>query len=302
MKLPDFRMGMRPAGACKNQFSEGRVTRVPDLPRDPVTSSGTRVTRPSVAAFTMVEIAIALGVIGFALVAIIGVLPIGINVQKENREETIVNQEASVFLNAIRFGERGLNDLTNYVMVITNYNWRVTEEYVRTNIGGLPPRDPDQVNWYTFAAANINGAVRNDLRLINGARIIGLLSTPRYVPVGNEFDVNQVVGYFRAMSGGAAEKPPQNNQDTLMLAFSYRLIPELAPVPKPDTNVTVFSRNYDTNLHELRLAFRWPILPNGQLGNSRAAFRTLAGGRFAVTNDTGQNLYFLQPSTFAAAQ
>ena len=38
------------------------------------------------AAFTMVEIAICLAVIGFALVAIIGVLPIGMNVQKDNRE------------------------------------------------------------------------------------------------------------------------------------------------------------------------------------------------------------------------
>src|SRR5947207_7764407 len=38
-------------------------------------------------AFTMIEIAISLAVIGFALVAIIGILPTGMNVQKENREE-----------------------------------------------------------------------------------------------------------------------------------------------------------------------------------------------------------------------
>jgi hypothetical protein len=45
-------------------------------------------------AFTMVEIAISLAVIGFALVAIIGVLPRGLRVQRENREETIINQDA----------------------------------------------------------------------------------------------------------------------------------------------------------------------------------------------------------------
>src|SRR5688572_11872570 len=39
-------------------------------------------------AFTMVEIAICIAVIGFALVAIVGVLPIGMQVQKDNREET----------------------------------------------------------------------------------------------------------------------------------------------------------------------------------------------------------------------
>ncbi|HLZ53286.1 MAG TPA: prepilin-type N-terminal cleavage/methylation domain-containing protein, partial [Verrucomicrobiae bacterium] len=37
--------------------------------------------------FTMVEIAICLAIIGIALVAIIGVLPAGLNVQRDNREE-----------------------------------------------------------------------------------------------------------------------------------------------------------------------------------------------------------------------
>jgi len=76
--------------------------------------------RPSASAFTMIEIAICLAVIGFALAAIVGVLPLGMNVQRENREETIINQDASVFLNAIRNGEMGLDDLTNYVVAITN--------------------------------------------------------------------------------------------------------------------------------------------------------------------------------------
>ena len=69
----------------------------------------------------MVEIAICLAIIGFALVAIIGVLPIGMNTQRDNREETIINQDATVFIEAIRSGARGLDDLTNYVYAITNY-------------------------------------------------------------------------------------------------------------------------------------------------------------------------------------
>ena len=36
--------------------------------------------------FTMIELVMCLGIISFALVAIIGVLPVGINVQKDNRE------------------------------------------------------------------------------------------------------------------------------------------------------------------------------------------------------------------------
>jgi len=41
------------------------------------------------------------------------------NVQKDNREETLINQDASVLLNAIRNGAQGLDDLTNYVFAIT---------------------------------------------------------------------------------------------------------------------------------------------------------------------------------------
>ena len=64
----------------------------------------------------MIEIAISLAVIGFALVAIIGILPIGMNVQKENRHETIINQDATIFMEAMRNGDQGADDLTNHAM------------------------------------------------------------------------------------------------------------------------------------------------------------------------------------------
>src|SRR5437016_7186299 len=74
------------------------------------------------AAFTMVEIALCLGVIAFALVAIIGVLPTGLRVQRDNREDTIINQEGLLWVEAIRSGSRGLDYLTNYVDTITISN------------------------------------------------------------------------------------------------------------------------------------------------------------------------------------
>jgi prepilin-type N-terminal cleavage/methylation domain-containing protein len=70
------------------------------------------------AAFTLIEIALCLAVIGIALVAIIGVLPLGMDVQRENREATVVNQDATIFMEAIRNGARGADDLTNYVYEI----------------------------------------------------------------------------------------------------------------------------------------------------------------------------------------
>src|SRR5882762_8920418 len=90
----------------------------------------------SFAAFTLVEIAIALAVIGFALVAIIGVLPAGLEVQKNNREETIIDHDANYFLDAFRNGSRGLDDLTNSVYAITNFVQVYTVTPTKTNPSG----------------------------------------------------------------------------------------------------------------------------------------------------------------------
>ena len=49
----------------------------------------------------MVEVAISLAIIGIALLGIIGVLPLGMNAQRDNREDTVINQDATVFTEAI---------------------------------------------------------------------------------------------------------------------------------------------------------------------------------------------------------
>ena len=108
--------------------------------------------------FTMVEIALCLAIIAFALVAIIGVLPTGLNVQKANREETVIDQDAALWMDAIRNGALGCDDLTNYVVSITNawgqYSSTGTnlslvrsgvDGYTRqrssvTSVAGVPPR------------------------------------------------------------------------------------------------------------------------------------------------------------------
>ena len=46
----------------------------------------------------MIEIAICLAIIGVALVGIIGVLPYGMNTQRDNREETVIGQDANTLL------------------------------------------------------------------------------------------------------------------------------------------------------------------------------------------------------------
>ena len=141
-------------------------------------------------AFTMIEIAISLAIIGFALVAIIGILPLGLNVQRDNRHETVINQDASIFLNAIRNGDRGLDDLTNYVLAITNY-----VQVWNARRGGYAPGPQTQYGYTrTVSTQGMPPSANNpQFPLISGARIVGLLSTPKVVPNGAGFTSNHVV-------------------------------------------------------------------------------------------------------------
>jgi type II secretory pathway pseudopilin PulG len=272
----------------------------------------------------MIEIAVSLAIIGFALVAIIGVLPYGMNVQKDNREETIINQEATVLMNAIRSGAQGMDDLTNYVVAITN-------EVTRYNNGAV--KGPTVKYGYTLTSSSMSP----QFPLINGFRIVGLLSTPKYVPLPllkpPGFLSNNVMAYVRSMSGPANEKFPQNNPSMQDLAFSYRMTSEVVPygtnyydlnwinyaaypTNSPDYvaryNYSLLTANLQANLHDLRLLFRWPLRSQGKLGQGGQSFRTLVGGTLQETNEFGfarpdpltpssYDLYFFQPRTYVKA-
>ncbi len=250
------------------------------------------------AAFTMIEIAISLAVIGFALVAIIGVMPIGMNTQRDNREETIINQDAAVLVSAIRNGARGYDELTNYVTTITNYwaDFEVTP--AATNV------DRTGVNWYTYTRASgrqpAGGNVPFSFGISNGYRIVGLLSTPKYIDLGGGFRSNYVVASVRALSGLAAEKAPQDNPDVVSGAFAYRMIVENQPLPSGD-GTSAYGKQLTNNLRDLRLTFRWPLSAQGRVGNGRQSFRTIVGGDVTRTNDLGHPLYFFEPRAFAFA-
>ena len=257
----------------------------------PLHPTATVLPARSETAFTLVEIAISLAVIAFALVAIIGVLPLGLSVQRENREETIINQDATFLAGAMRNGSFGLDDLTNYVFAITNYVNTYDENSNRVR---LP---------FTQGHTFLDSSTIPPLRLTNGYNIIGGMSTPKYTPRpgGEGFYSNHVVAFVRALSGLAVEKAPQNNKEVRQDAFAYRLICENMPVPTSDPG-SPFSRQLNYNLHELRLTFRWPLQPNGTAGNGRLTFRTQVGG--SLTNDPlRENVWtwFFQPQTFAKA-
>jgi hypothetical protein len=227
----------------------------------------------------MIEIALALGVIGFALVAIIGVLPAGMSVQKDNRESTLVNFDANFLLNAITTGSTGLDDLTNHIISITNY---VTVYNAHGAAG----------NQYVIAYTTTNTSVSGNATLAgppyltNGQNIIALLTIPKYIPYGpnGSYYSNYATADFRAFSSSLADQG--TSQSAQSFAFAYRLYPEVVPfyatsgiIPSsvnPNSDLVAF--NFQNNFTQVRLRFRWPIFPNGGVGNSRLTFRTAVSG------------------------
>jgi type II secretory pathway pseudopilin PulG len=285
-------------------------------------------------AFTMVEIAIAIGVIGFALVAVIGVLPTGMNVQKDNREDTTISQDAPVFIDAIRNGanlaaytndirvNRGLDFLTNYVEKIMLMGF--------TN-GVTPP----------------NGFL-NYANFTSGAQIIGLLSTPN----GREVTPSNYL-VTRAIVRSLASPAIQQNGNSAITAFRYQMDVEIVPFVNNAPDDTAYgdytpgtpdylirynrsleistntynltnglgNGNWPTNLpfplapgaltynlFDVRVHFSWPVLPgpNGTtvVGPGRQNYRTMIASQIwpaPVFQLDGQSceLWFFQPQLYA---
>jgi prepilin-type N-terminal cleavage/methylation domain-containing protein len=259
------------------------------------------------AGFTMIEIAIAIAVVAFALVAIIGVMPTGLRVQQENREDTVVNQDGNVWLQAIRSGALGLNYLTNHIELIE----------VRNQVGNLT-----STNLYTVVTYE-RGEVQGDLR--DGRDIVGILSTPRYqLDRKDQWTTNLIRAYVRAISGAAADRLVARPGGRSEFGFLYRMTVEVVPhnpvagmatdVSDPNLPAEVrtnrlkllaWGNSLQANLFDVRVAIDWPVtlVPNQppRIGNNRREFRTLVSGTLTATNSVPlrRPLYFLQPNRFA---
>jgi len=259
----------------------------------------------------MVEIALSIAVVAFALVAIIGVLPTGLDVQKRNRDDTIINQETQYWLEAIRSGSKGLDELTNYVDAIFVSH----RDYTR----GDYLKQPFQTG----------------LGYTNGHGIIGLLTRPKYLWLTNisswsTSHVFEAQAYVRALAGPAVEKPDPRHPDTNEFAFSYRLTTQLTPVstlPSYFTNITdtqtlnelskqqrldrtnqyIRSQLLAPNFYELSVTVEWPLYltpKSVRVGNNRKTLRTMVAGTLfedRLTNHAGpttNRVYFVRPMVY----
>src|SRR5581483_3794716 len=109
------------------------------------------------------------------------------SVQRENREQDIINLDAAFLMDVIRNGAQGQDDLTNYVNQIT-------------------------ISSQTFnSAGQSSGSASNIVysNFTSGYNLVGLLSTPKYVPKfsfllgGWGFVSNSVTVNLRAINGPA---------------------------------------------------------------------------------------------------
>jgi hypothetical protein len=244
----------------------------------------------------MVEIAISISIIAVALVAIAGVLPAGMQVQRENREETIVVEDGKYFLEAIRNGNAGVFNLATHVEVITisNITTRVVEVFSRENLG---------TDW-------------------TSERVIGLLSSFQLLSTrtGN-FNELAVTAEVKALNGSALEQSPAFDD----VAFRYLMEVEIQPyssiysrdaalrngLSQTPEGLQELQRNsqLQDNLYEIRLRMRWPLRPNGTTGNKQLQFSSSVAGTHLIQTDingnplnpdtvTGRTLYRFDPTLF----
>lgn len=242
------------------------------------------------AGFTMVEIAIALGVIGFALVAIIGILPTGLEVQRDNRSETIINQDAQLWMEAIRSGTSEVEGLLERV------------EQIELRVGTNPP-----VATYTLG----NGARQYG----NVSNVIGLLTWA----AANE--INRVAeARVTAISGAASEKEMNQSKRADGVGFSYLLrvsiervdentaivrtnaaLPFIAVEKAEDPAVAVplqteeyFGYPSASSLYEIRLTFLYPFVSPNKLPPRTQVFRSTVA-RSVHNEPPGSDQFFFRP-------
>ena len=196
----------------------------------------------STGGFTLVEIAISMAIIAFALTVIIGILPSSMRVQRDVREETLVLSDGNYVLESIRHGARNadaLMDCVDRILQGTN----VVPFYSSSNI---------------IQAMTAN---QNNVLVVNGVA------------------VSTVVVTMRSLGGSMVTQGAANQE----MALRYQITPELLPVNVANLNTKFDWRtNVAQRLFELRLTFRWPVLPNPSFplaaNSSKKVFRTVVSG------------------------
>ena len=251
--------------------------------------------RSRTAGFTMIEIAISIAIVGFALVAVIGVLPAGMNTQRDNREETMVNQDAQYLIEALTHGIKQNGYLSNVVSRI---------EWWGTNGPPIPP-EPQGPPYPTPTGRTPILAFGSPFF---NEQVIGLLSVRHgFKTNGSEVGSARIV--MRSMNGSATLgwSPTDTNSLDLALWYSVDVLiqPSITAVPSLSDPV-LGNRMRNTlraNLHEMKVTFRWPSNPDGTIvGNNRLVFRSNIAGEIVDAGMFGRTqLFSVRPYSLRTA-
>ena len=265
--------------------------------------------------FTLLEIAVCLGVIGFAIVAVLGVLPTGLNVQRDTRERTVVLQDARYFMETLRRGATGTNDLAQYVAYVWGVSANGGSFQVESNYFG---NDADVVRLMSRPKVSLDALAME--------RYWG--NSPRLALGSTDRNFLHTVALVRSLAGPASEKGP--NADPDRLAFYYLLKVEVAQVTSiaPNSIITENTRqqgqsytidqretketgqtlyHLEQDLYEVRVTAMWPAVPGDYTPaykptaapRNQVAIRTFVSGQLNIaTNLAGAREFVFKPQRF----
>lgn len=215
-------------------------------------------------AFTLVEVAMSIALVAFALAAIVGVLPAGLRVQEENLEDTIINQDGPVLMEAIRSGS------TNISQLEASIEWLRRVE--------MSNGVPIFTNYFT--------------NYTDPANIIGQLSQPKYDP---NF-TTEFVGQAKFVASSGAMIFQDSAPATRAVAFSYIVTSEVIPLQTRYNAAPTLTNS----VYDVKLTMNWPVRPastpfNFRVGNGSKIFRTSVMG---FAHQQGEN-FFIRPGVLA---
>ena len=223
--------------------------------------------RYALGGFSIAEVMLAIGVVAFGLVAVLGVLPAGLTVQKDNREETIIRYDAQYWMTALRAGMQPTDALHQVEWVelqVDDGAGPVVYRAHRPRLGGdgagpewrnLPPLfrghlkqaswPTDVIGWMSIPDNGTPlGSVKKTARVraMNGQLFDRVYGRKVLVATRQEF-VSEGSTAFHPLPGGE-------------FAFSYLLETHIAPDPA------------NVNLWRITLTFKWPVLDDPTLKGS----------------------------------
>lgn len=183
-------------------------------------------------AFTMPEVALAVGVVAFGLVAVFSVLPFGIKAQRDNRDDTVIRYEGEYWAEALLGEGLDLADLSR-VEIVQTYDGNTTSPLVFS----YPNNSSEKKTW--------------------ARDVCGWLSRPASDEQGNVISPHGNFALVKSFNGslfdrkfGDANMAGDENRD---LAFGYILevVPEMIDGGKGC---------------RLRLKFSWPLSEEDYFG------------------------------------